>query len=135
MLVRTLDEVTSTEDDVSAPGWRSRRLLLARHGMGFSLHDTLIDAGAELALHYKHHLEAVYCIEGEGEIERKADGERFPIRPGTVYALDAHDPHILRGHTQMRMVCVFNPPVTGTEVHDATGSYAPAAPPRPAVAE
>jgi len=24
----------------------------------------------------------------------------------------------------MRMVCVFNPPLTGREVHDETGAYA-----------
>ena len=49
MIVRTLDEVLGTEDDVSAPGWNSRRLLLAKHGMGFSMHDTIIEAGASLA--------------------------------------------------------------------------------------
>jgi L-ectoine synthase len=26
--------------------------------------------------------------------------------------------------THMRMVCVFNPPITGKEVHDETGAYA-----------
>jgi L-ectoine synthase len=25
--------------------------------------------------------------------------------------------------SHMRMVCVFNPPLTGREVHDATGAY------------
>ncbi len=126
MIVRTLEEVRDTEDDVHSEGWNSRRLLLARHDMGFSLHDTLIEAGAELPMWYRHHLEAVYCIEGEGEIESRDTGQRWPISAGTVYALDSHDRHILRAKTQMRMVCVFNPPVTGKEVHDETGAYAPA---------
>jgi L-ectoine synthase len=43
-----------------------------------------------------------------------------------MYALDKHDRHILRGKTEMVMACVFNPPVTGTEVHRADGSYATA---------
>jgi hypothetical protein len=25
----------------------------------------------------------------------------------------------------MRMICVFHPPVTGDETHDASGAYAP----------
>jgi len=126
MIVRTLDEVIGSDDDVSAEGWNSRRLLLAKHGMGFSMHDTLIHEGAELDLWYKHHLEAVYCIEGEGEIESRVTGQKWPIRPGTIYALNEHDKHTLRATKQMRMICTFNPPVTGNEVHDADGAYAPA---------
>lgn len=126
MIVRTLAEVIGSEDDVSAPGWNSRRLLLARHGMGFSMHDTVIEAGAELVMHYRHHLEAVYCVEGEGELVSRATGERWPIAPGTIYALDEHDPHVLRARTRLRMICVFDPPLTGREVHDAQGAYAPA---------
>lgn len=125
MIVRKLGEVTGSEDDVSAPGWNSRRLLLARHEMGFSLHDTIIEAGAELPMWYRYHLEAVYCIEGEGELESRETGERWQIESGTVYALNKNDRHTLRARTQMRMVCVFNPPVTGQEVHDKDGAYAP----------
>lgn len=124
MIVRTLDEVVGSDDDVSDDGWNSRRLLLARHGMGFSVHDTLILEGAELHLHYKHHLEAVYCIEGRGEIvELDNDNVTHPISVGTIYALNDNDRHVLRAFEQMRMVCVFNPPVTGREVHDEDGAY------------
>lgn len=123
MIVRTLNGTLGTEREVDAAGWTSRRLLLKSEGMGFSLHDTLIKAGAELPMCYRNHLEAVYCIEGEGEVETTADGVCHQLRPGTVYALDQHDEHILRARTQMRMVCVFNPPVTGQEVHDESGAY------------
>ena len=50
-------------------------------------------------------------------------GEVFVIAPGPVYALDGHERHVLRARTRMRMVCVFNPPVAGDEVHDADGVY------------
>ena len=127
MIVRTLDAVVGGDDDVVAETWRSRRLLLARDGMGFSLHDTLIEAGTETPMWYQHHLEAVYCIEGEGSVELRDSGEVIEIVPGTVYALDQHDAHVLRARTRMRMVCVFNPPVTGQEVHDESGAYPAAA--------
>ncbi|MCK6439480.1 MAG: ectoine synthase [Planctomycetes bacterium] len=123
MIVRSLDDVLGTEHEVKQDGWTSRRLLLRKHGMGFSLHDTLVHAGACLEMRYANHLEAVYCVEGRGSITHVDSGENYAIVPGTVYALDAHDRHILRAETQMRMVCVFNPPVSGAEVHDATGAY------------
>jgi L-ectoine synthase len=123
MIVRTLDEAKDSEREVRAEGWISRRLLLAPDGMGFSMHDTTIVAGAELPLCYRNHLEAVYCVGGTGSIEVKATGEVHEIRDGTIYALDKHDEHILRAETEMRMVCVFNPPLVGPEVHDKDGAY------------
>ena len=123
MIVRTLDETKDSEREVSAEGWISRRLLLAPEGMGFSMHDTTILAGAELPMCHRNHLEAVYCVAGSGSIESKATGERFEIADGTMYALDKHDEHILRADTEMRMVCVFNPPLVGPETHDPSGAY------------
>ena len=125
MIIRTLDEVAGSDRDVAGEGWRSRRLLLRRDGLGFSLHDTTVAAGTELTLQYKHHLEACYCLEGEGEITDLASGERRAIGPGTVYALDRHDRHTLRVRTDLRLVCVFNPALTGGETHDADGSFPP----------
>ncbi|HKI96884.1 MAG TPA: ectoine synthase [bacterium] len=123
MIVRTLEDTVGTDRDVQATTWSSRRLLLRKDGMGFSLHDTLIKPGTETPMWYQNHLEAVYCIEGEGEVETVSDGKVYQLQPGTVYALNNNDQHILRARTQMRMVCVFNPPVSGNEVHDETGAY------------
>lgn len=125
MIVRQLDQIIGTDADVDSDGWTSRRLILKPDGMGYSVNDTIIKAGAELDMEYRNHLETVYCIEGEGEIEDLATGEIHQIRPGTLYALNNHDHHKLRANrgTHMRMVCVFNPPLTGREIHDETGAY------------
>lgn len=125
MIVRRLADCVGTAREVSGRTWTSRRLLLAGDGLGFSFHDTLIHAGTETVMEYRHHFEAVYCVEGEGEIEDCADGRRHPIAPGTVYALDRHDRHILRARTTLRLVCAFNPPLAGDETHDADGVYPP----------
>lgn len=125
VIIRTLDEVTGSDRDVGGDGWRSRRMLLRRDGLGFSLHDTTVAAGTELNLQYKNHLEACYCLEGEAEITDLASGEQHAIGPGTVYALDEHDRHTLRVRTDLRLVCVFNPALTGAETHDADGSFPP----------
>ena len=131
MIVRTLEDVLGTDREVEADTWISRRLLLADEGMGFSFHDTLIKAGTETRIHYKHHLESVYCIEGEGEVEvldGMADeggngGRIYKIAPGTIYVLDRHDRHLLRAKTPLKLACVFNPPLCGKEVHDEDGAY------------
>jgi ectoine hydroxylase len=123
VIVRHLSDILGTNRDVSAETWRSRRLLLAADRMGFSMHDTLIHAGTETRMCYRNHLEAVYCVAGRGSIEVLATGEVFPISDGTLYALDAHDEHILRAESELRLICVFNPPLIGNEVHDATGAY------------
>jgi L-ectoine synthase len=129
MIVRRLEDILGTERDVKADSgnWESRRLILNNDAVGFSLHDTIIHAGTETLIWYKHHIEAVYCIEGEGEVETTDDGKVYPIRAGTVYLLNGNERHLLRANTTMRMVCVFNPPVTGREHHDADGAYLPGA--------
>jgi L-ectoine synthase len=124
MKIVKLQNLIGTERDVEGPGWKSRRLLLKKDGMGFSFHETIIPAGAELRLWYKNHLEAVYCVAGNGSVEDLATGEVHQISDGVLYALDKHDRHVIRGGTEdMRLVCAFNPPVTGRETHDADGSY------------
>ncbi len=122
MIVRQLSDIIGTENDIQADNWNSRRLLLRKDGAGFSMHDTIIRPNTETLIWYKHHVEAVYCLEGEGEIEPEGD-QVYPLRPGTLYVLNGHEKHMLRARTQLRMVCVFNPPLTGTEVHDEDGVY------------
>lgn len=118
-----LEDVIGTENEVKGENWTSRRLILKKDNMGYSVHDTTIKAGTETHLWYKHHLESVYCIEGDGEVETLADNKVHKIKANTIYALDQHDEHLLRANTDMRMVCVFNPPVTGQEIHDEDGAY------------
>lgn len=124
MKIVKIEDIRGTEREVKGPGWTSYRLLLKKEGMGFSFHETIIPAGAEMTLWYKNHLEAVYCVAGNGSIEDLATGEVHQIYDGVLYALDKHDRHVLRGGTEdMRLICAFNPPVTGRETHDADGSY------------
>lgn len=126
MIVRDLKDLKNTEKDVHDARWSSVRMLLASDGMGFSFHITTLEAGSEHTFHYKNHFESVYCMSGKGSITDLATGETHAIRPGVMYALDQHDKHTLRAEEELVMACCFNPPVTGTEVHRADGSYAAA---------
>jgi L-ectoine synthase len=124
MIIRTLAEVMKSDRNVETEKWASRRLIVKGDGLGFSLSETIIHPGSESTIWYKNHFEACYCVEGEGEIESLEPEHRVSrISPGTLYALDRHDRHILRAFTTLRLICVFNPALSGTEVHDADGSY------------
>lgn len=124
MFVKTLADVLNTDAHVTGDAFESRRVLLAKDGLGYSFHDTLIKAGTTQHLHYKNHIEANYCIEGQGEVECVATGQVWPLSPGSMYVLDQHDAHIVRAETDMRLICIFTPALTGQEKHDADGSYA-----------
>ncbi|MEM6578555.1 MAG: ectoine synthase [Pseudomonadota bacterium] len=124
MFVKTLSDVLGTPDHVVGEAFESRRLLLARDNLGYSLHDTLVKAGTRQDLHYKNHLESNYCVEGEGEVECVRSGQVWAIKPGSLYVLDQNDPHVIRAFTDLRLICIFTPALTGQEVHDKDGSYA-----------
>ena len=126
MIVRDFNEIIDKERDrvVMDAQWSSVRLLLADDGMGFSFHITFLDAGSEHTFEYKNHFESVYCMQGTGSITDHATGETHEIKPGVMYALNEHDRHTLKATDELIMACVFNPPVTGKEVHQPDGSYA-----------
>lgn len=124
MIVRDLNDLMTTDRAVSDAKWTSVRMLLADDGMGFSFHITFLEAGSEHTFEYKNHFESVYCMQGKGSITDLGTGVTHAIKPGVMYALNRHDRHILRAESELVMACVFNPPVTGNEVHQADGSYA-----------
>ncbi len=123
MLVRTLASIIDTHAHVKGEAFESRRILLAKDSLGYSLHDTICMAGSSQRLEYKNHIETNYVIEGQGSVENIATGEVFQLEPGTVYVLDQHEAHLLRANTDMRIICVFTPALTGQEKHDPSGSY------------
>lgn len=123
MIIRKLKQIRASDNNVKSDGWESARLLLKDDQMGFSFHVTTMFAGGELKMHYQNHLEAVLVLKGRGTIEDLDSGETHELRPGVMYALDKHDRHIVRPETDILTACVFNPPVTGREVHDENGAY------------
>lgn len=119
MIVRTRENA----EIVKQANWKSERLLLKKDGMGFSFHITTLEANSEITLHYKNHLESVYCIKGEGSIIDIKNSLEYEIKPGTIYALNRNDKHVVKATTEMELACVFNPPCSGNEKHAADGSF------------
>lgn len=125
MIVRNLSEAKESNRRIISPdgNWESTRLLLKSDQMGFSFHITTIYKDADFQMHYQNHLESVYCLSGRGEVTTHDDGKTYPIEPGTIYILNKNDRHTLRAFEEMSMACVFNPPLSGKEVHNAEGAY------------
>ena len=124
MIVRNVEDLKTLGSYREKPGvWSSARYLLRRDGMGFTLTQTTVAAGASQTMQYKNHVEANLIIEGEGDLIDLATGTVFRLTPGTMYALDRHDRHRIDATTDMRIVCVFSPALAGPETHDEDGSY------------
>ena len=104
-------------------GFTSNRILLESDGMGYSLTKTVIPPNGKQFWHYKKHLESCYCVMGEGEITSIDTGKSHQILPDTTYVLDKNDAHYFEAFETVVLICVFNPPLTGQEVHQEDGSY------------
>ena len=100
MLVRTIAKVTDTDDDIKTENWRSKRIILAKEGVGFSVPETTLYEGTENYFWYANHIEAVFVTHGEGEIEDLATGEVHQLAPGSLYLLNDHDKHKVRVRVQ-----------------------------------
>ena len=125
MKVRNIGDIERAGRKVNCPndGFISYRLLLEKDGMGFWMTKTIIPKGNPQHWHYKNHLEACFCISGHGTLFNLETGESYEIGPDTLYALDKNDNHLFQAHETVTLICVFNPPLKGMEVHQDDGSY------------
>lgn len=126
MKVINIESLYGTAREVDCPkqGFKSLRFLLEDDAMGYTLTCTRIPQGIPQYWHYKNHLETCLCISGEGILTDIATGSTYTITPGIAYALDKHDAHTFQSVApETVLICVFNPPLTGREVHQADGSY------------
>ncbi len=102
----------------------SNRILLEEDGMGYTMTKTVIKPSAgKVFQHYKNHLETCYCVSGRATLTNADTGENFTIAPDVTYVLDKNDPHYFEAHEETVLICTFNPPLTGNEVHQEDGSY------------
>lgn len=101
----------------------SNRILLESDGMGYTLTKTVVAPGKKHFQHYKNHSESCYCVSGKGILTDSVTGKEYEINPDTTYILDNNDPHYFEAIEETVLICVFNPPLIGKELHDNEGSY------------
>ena len=125
MIIQDKADLVGTPRDAAGEGWTSLRLLIRSHGMGFSMTETQVLPGAVLRLQYKNHVEACYCLSGQGRVLELDCGAQHQISAGVLYAPNAHDLHEVHCDSEepLRLICVFAPALEGDEVHGPDGSY------------
>jgi hypothetical protein len=86
LIVRSLSDIEGTARETRGETFLARRILLASDGMGYSFHDTTLYAGTKTDMHYKNHLESVYCVEGKAETAVELFGRQYaaPIGVATI---------------------------------------------------
>ena len=110
-------------EPVAFAGGVSTRMLTESDKMGFGVCKTVIPKGGPHHWHYQNHLEACYCIKGEGIITDLKTGNKHLVLPDIMYVLDNHDDHTFEAIKDTVLISVFNPPLTGFETHDENGNY------------
>ena len=110
-------------EGVPFTGGTSYRPITEKDGMGFSVCKTVIPKGGPHHWHYKKHLEACYCVKGVGILTNLDTGEEHPVAKDMVYALDKNDNHTFEALTDVVLISIFNPPLTGNETHNEDGVY------------
>ena len=125
MKIVKIEDIKNTDREVKCPngGFVSNRILLESDGMGYGMTKTVIPPNGKQRWHYKNHLESCYCIEGRGELTNIETGDVHHIESDVTYILDNNDDHYFEAFETVTLICVFNPPLTGQEVHQKDGSY------------
>jgi len=125
MKVIRLMDIEGTERQVECPkgNFVSNRFLLESDGMGYSITKTIIPKGTKAVWHYTNHLESCYCIRGWGGVKRTDENSYHEIREDVLYVLDEHDEHEFFAMEETELLCVFNPPLKGREIHNKKGEY------------
>ncbi len=129
MKVTKIDELSS-DRVVSYASGTSNRILLESDGLGYTMTKTVVKPGKKHFQHYKNHTETCHCVTGKGVLTDAKTGQEFMIEPDVTYILDNNDPHYFEAIEETVLICVFDPPLQGQEVHDSEGSY-PAKPKSP----
>lgn len=132
MLIRTMEriEVEGRVVSISHGKASAVRLLTKSDGAGFSVSEARGHGRGSSDLWYKHHWEANYIRSGRGILEDRSTGERWDLAPDVLSCVGPEDRHrIMRDDGEgLRIISVFNPPLTGREHHDEDGACPPTGP-------
>jgi len=124
MKVISIQDMYATERQVDSPlgEFTSLRFLLAEDVTGFTMTHTTVRPCGWLHWYYKYHYEACYCIKGLGYVKNIRSGEVYTIKPGVFYAV-RNEEHCFKAVVETELICVFNPPLRGKEIHNEDGIY------------
>lgn len=115
MFFRDRADLAGTDRDVRHRNYRTTRLLLAEDGTAVSLTDITLEPGIEATYGYPDRTEIAYCISGAALVVDLTTGAEQAIRPGVLWVAPAGSTFTFRASEPTRLICVFDPPLIGTE--------------------
>jgi len=91
---------------------------------GMSLGEMTLYAGSELNVRYKARVKACYCVQGKGRMAYIRNGRKevMDLKPGVIFAPQENAPHRLWASQDIKMVSVYVPALSETELLDFDGS-------------
>ena len=128
MLVRHVDDLAGTDREVAlavaGKTLRSVGVLTLDDGCGFSLSDVRVAGGWSCDLHHTAHVGVTLVVAGQLEVKDLTHGASQRLDPGMLYVAGPNDRHRVTVAGDARLVCLFNPALTGSETPDAGGAFA-----------
>ena len=79
-------------------------------------------------LWYKNHWEGNLILDGTMNVTDYATGDVHELGPGSLYLVGPKDRHRVDPLTDMHIISVFDPPLTGKEARDEDGAFPPTGP-------
>jgi L-ectoine synthase len=108
-------DLIGSDQHVRHPNYETIRLLLDRDGFGLTLTDITLNPGILDTYGYDDRLELAYCIEGRATLVDLATDTQHVVEPGTIWAAPPGSRFTFLAHQPTRLICVFNPALTGVE--------------------
>ena len=92
---------------------------------GFSISDYSIKGPWNQDLQYKNHMEINFIVAGQVEILDLTGDKSWQITAGMIYIVGPKDRHRFSSPSDIHLISIFNPAISGTEKHDADGAFEP----------
>lgn len=121
MIFRDRSALIGTDRDVRHRNYHTTRILLADDPSPVSLTDITLEPGIKDTYGYPDRTEIAYCISGAATVVDLDRGHEQSIRPGVLWIAPPGSRFTFVASEPTRLICVFDPPLHGTETGIASG--------------
>lgn len=105
-----------TDHEVKRDDLSSVLLLLKSDGLGFTVARTMIHPAKDFEpFHDKDHVQAYYCIRGNGTV-KDSRGNETKITPGFFFAADKTEKHWIKAKNTLVLLCTISPAIAANEM-------------------
>lgn len=116
MIVIDAMQTHGSEREVKRDDLSSMLLLLKADGLGFTVTRTMIHPAKDFEpFHDKDHVQAYYCIRGNGTV-KDSRGNEHKIKPGFFFAAEKAEKHWIKAKDTLVLLCTISPAIAANEM-------------------